>query len=557
MASLAANDPSKLYMPLEGVSAQKYDLNPDNEALDKTSILQNAVNVAASSNLPLVFPPNKTFRVSSPIDMRAHGLTVVGNGCTILVTGTNMPGILVGGTLQRIDGLAVEYATTPDQAHDDSNAWVFYSAFLSTFTNLQALNTGRGLYLAQDTHFGDGQNTIFSCVFSNIHINGYKLSAINWFTFPSGGASSTGNILENFYIHNNYPGSVQECFEAPISLGDHDEGHWSQINIEHVSIDDGAAMFMQRVRNLVIDSIHFEGVTLELNNGFIRAFDQTGLDITGMHFTFCNITASAGVKSIFLVGFTGTIDTIHVGTIRLRDFDTTGVTDFAVVELFDGIDANITIDNLIGEDQLVGPWVVNDNYPSPQVKKVGTRNFEKRRFEAADLGFRSESFDGRIMSGTGSAPTAGTVFVTRLKVPEFIPAGTVINVRKYVVVAGTGATALANCFIGLARADTSARIGISADQSASWASVGPKTIAVTLAADKPEGEDLLVCMLVGTQSTTQVTFGRAVTVTASAVINGANTTELKHASADTGQTSIPATIGAQTGSATAYWCAVF
>jgi hypothetical protein len=164
-----------------------------------------------------------------------------------------------------------------------------------------------------------------------------------------------------------------------------------------------------------------------------------------------------------------------------------------------------------------------------------------------DLGYKAWSIDPRYVSTTGFAPTAGTIYVAKLRTPDAYNSGININHELYVIQAGTGVTALANCFVGLYRADTLAQIAVSTDRSGSWNSVSGKQISLTTTAAKPAGVDLYAAIIVGTQATTNVQFGRVGAVSA-VLANGSRLSagNSLFATADTGASALPATLAALT-----------
>lgn len=144
--------------------------------------------------------------------------------------------------------------------------------------------------------------------------------------------------------------------------------------------------------------------------------------------------------------------------------------------------------------------------------------------------------DVRNCTSTGFTPVAGTVYLSRVETPRPI---TVRNLAIPVLVAGTGATALANCYLGLYDS-AGARLGVTAEQHAAWATVGVKTAALAVAApiDLPF---VYIALLVGTQSTTPVQFVQSNGLSNAAILNWEYSPTFLGAKADTGASALPTT----------------
>lgn len=133
-----------------------------------------------------------------------------------------------------------------------------------------------------------------------------------------------------------------------------------------------------------------------------------------------------------------------------------------------------------------------------------------------DHGLKACSLDDPAMATTSFAPEGGKPLY--VQVPVRVASADFSTVRLVVATAGTGATALANCFVAV-YSSTGTRLGVSADQSASWATAGEKGVSVTVDSGQSltiaGGSEVFVwvSILVGTQSTTAVQF-RAATATA-------------------------------------------
>ena len=109
----------------------------------------------------------------------------------------------------------------------------------------------------------------------------------------------------------------------------------------------------------------------------------------------------------------------------------------------------------------------------------------------------ARSFDSKYINAA-FAPNAGSVYIAKLDTPY---GGSVSTIETVVATAGTGATALANCYAGLYDS-TGARIAITAEQHASWNTGGRKSMLLVGAPYTLTGSYYYAAFLVGTQSTT-------------------------------------------------------
>jgi hypothetical protein len=138
----------------------------------------------------------------------------------------------------------------------------------------------------------------------------------------------------------------------------------------------------------------------------------------------------------------------------------------------------------------------------------GTTELSERiEWEPTDSKMFGWTFPAEAASG-GTAPTAGVPSYGRLKCRK---TGTLSNVQCFVMTGGSGATALANCYLDVIDFATGNRLGVTADVSTKFG-LGSTLCDEPLIADQGlgvvAGQDLLVGLLVGTQSTTNVTIGR-------------------------------------------------
>jgi hypothetical protein len=337
---------------------------------DETTALQAAVTAALAADVPLIGAQGLTVSISSPIDMRGDDLIYIGNRMQIRQTGTNIPGVRVGGTNQEIVGLSVDYATQPTSGHTNANAIELYAGFQSYYRDFRAERCGRGMFLGQSSWDGSGTNTLFSCILDNWFVSGWAISAVDLKTYP-GGAASTGNVMRNWYLHNNYSGSPVATSQPPVVLQDHDESHMSQINLEWCDLNGNDSWFLQRCRNIVLDSLHFEGLTLSGTAALMRAYENCRLSIRGISFTNSTIANNAGQKSMIRCQhITGSPMSINVVGMRDRDTTNTGAQPFALIEVESAGAGGARVEIVDADlDLVVGGAIVGDG-AATQVRRL-------------------------------------------------------------------------------------------------------------------------------------------------------------------------------------------
>lgn len=161
-------------------------------------------------------------------------------------------------------------------------------------------------------------------------------------------------------------------------------------------------------------------------------------------------------------------------------------------------------------------------------------------WSAKDHALHSWSFRPEAIS-TGTAATAGTVQLIRVKVHSGVTLSTITLSFT------TGGSGLTNCYAGI-YSSAGALLGVSAERSANWASSGLKTATFTPVVVS----DDYVWVALLNNGTTGPAYSRGAN---NGAVNAGLTTP-RFASADTGVTTLPATLGTITATTTAYWVAV-
>lgn len=166
----------------------------------------------------------------------------------------------------------------------------------------------------------------------------------------------------------------------------------------------------------------------------------------------------------------------------------------------------------------------------------------------SNVGMKAWTFDPANVSGQ-SPVTAGALNLSMVYLPD--PA-LITNVVLIVGSAGVTLTA-SQCFAAL-YSGAGNLVDVTADQSTAWASTGVKAMALAAGPVSLAAGYYYVGLF--SNGSTQPSFSRV--LTAAFVANaGTAAPNLRFATANTGlTTAMPATLGAQTASGTAYWAAL-
>lgn len=525
---------------------------------DDTAALQAAADEAIAEEVPLIFPGGgKIYKITSALDLRGNGLHVLSYGAQIRQHGTNVQGVKLGGTGQVVRGrLNVDYAATPTTAHTNSTAFEFYSGFMSHYECLVAERTAQCFGIGQSGWDGAPDNSLFSCTFLTLRANGFANCALDFRSWPTGGVSSTGNFMGNIYCQNNYGGSVIVAANDAVQFIDFDESSIGQLNIEHCrTTSGGTALWLQRARNMKIDSLHMEGIELTgAQASFVRIFDQSGLQVDSMNLPFNTILDSTR-KSIFYVGFTGSTSKVFARSIVLRDTDNTGATtQFNAVDLHNNTDANQVVIEGFNTTDLVGDLVNNDSATTPRVEQVGTTLYKLPTLFVSTPAANASPFylrpSGALAEtfprGAGanfqalSALTSGTLRMVAIPLLERMP------IASIAVTSVGAATTPTNQWFGLFDGNRVALRLTADDTTTAWAGNTTKTLALTSTYTVPTSGLYYIGILVvaATPPTLAGSSSGNGSVPNRAPILGGNTTD----TALTGPPALPFTAGVITGS---------
>lgn len=103
----------------------------------------------------------------------------------------------------------------------------------------------------------------------------------------------------------------------------------------------------------------------------------------------------------------------------------------------------------------------------------------------ADHHLAAWTYDPSIAAG-GTVPAAGSLIAMRVRLTR-APDKPILGAMLYAGAAGSSPQA-GTCYVALHDAATGARLAMSADQSGSWGTAGPKTVPFTTPVDPPPGD---------------------------------------------------------------------
>lgn len=177
---------------------------------------------------------------------------------------------------------------------------------------------------------------------------------------------------------------------------------------------------------------------------------------------------------------------------------------------------------------------------------------------AADHGLAGWTFDPAGIQGGTILPTAGLLHVVRVRTSSAV----VTNIEMYVTTGGSSLTS-GQCRAAIYN-DAGALLGAGAVTASAhgtgatgWGDAGRKILPLTVAQAVTAGGWIRVAFYANTAGSLP-TFARGANVTAGAALNaGLSAPGLRFSTADTGlTTAMPANIGSQTATGTAWWIGV-
>lgn len=278
-----------------------------NDSADDTLALDNAVAASITQGRPLWIPAG-TYRRTTPLDLRSHGLHAHGAGTynsaaygtsTIIKQMTdNTPVVRLGRSHQHITGMLATYGDSviPTSSDTSSNGFEFYKAYNCRYEDLEAYRVGRGFYCPPGD-YDDGVsatgNGYYSCEFNSMHVTGFAISAIDLVVY-----GATGSVWNNTYISNNPTGTRQNPSASTVKILGAEEMVFNQLNIEWQLMQSAFAsqwlLYFESCGNIVINALHLEQISLEATDStLMQVADGTKLQVNGMNLVFSSV-ANAG-----------------------------------------------------------------------------------------------------------------------------------------------------------------------------------------------------------------------------------------------------------------------
>jgi len=393
---------------VEGIALSAHTLGTGSAAANVTG-LNAAIAAAQAADKPLINDLGAiSVNINAKIDMTGHGFTARFNGLRLVQTTANTACVRFGGSGQDIDGLRVYDSTNPTSAQTNASGFEFTNCVVSRFSNLVTENHARGFYMPQEapTIGSTTSNTVFSCVFENIRINGWAISAIDFRTWLPGSASSTGNSWNNIYCHNNFFGSAAACSAPPIVFRAWEESVFSQFNVEWC-LPPNEVVFLQECRNMLFQSVHFEGITLAPNSGLFRAYFDCRVTIHTITAMTTTIADTSGQRSFFK-GYSGGATnpfSLDVTGVRIRNTLNTGSRPFALFELESGSTGGDIRIVRADTAQLVGSVIIDPTAVVPsQIERYN--DVVLRNFAAPNIPI------DKVRTSDATAVTSSTTLVT-------------------------------------------------------------------------------------------------------------------------------------------------
>lgn len=351
----------------EGIPLSAYTMGVGSASANTTAI-NAAIAAAVAADKPLLNDLGAiTIAINARINMAIDKFIARFNGLTLDQQTANTGCVRLGGEAQDIDGLSVYCSTNPNSSQTNANGFEFTNSYMSRYTNLTALNCARGFYMPQSAPaVGDpGSNTVFSCVFDNIMINGWSISAIDFQTWVAGAARSTGNHWSNIYCHNNFFGSPAAGSACAVYFRAFDEQVFNQFNIEWCAptLD---ALYLQECTNFIFNSLHFEGITLTGNCAMVRAYYDTRVTVHAMQVVSTTIFNGTGQRALFKVySGGGNPVSIDATSVRVRSTTNAGARPFGLVEVESGSTGGDCEFRKVDLGDFTGSVVVDNTTVSP------------------------------------------------------------------------------------------------------------------------------------------------------------------------------------------------
>lgn len=258
-----------------------YNVVPNSQAAgatNRTSMNQCIVD-ALAQNKKVLWPGGDLYIANGAILMNnAEDFVFESTNFSRIIQQTsNVPVVEIGGGYTdhiTFGGFLLMYST--NQPVENTNAFGIKftgdNIWMSYFHDIEVSGATIGLGQSLDAP----GNFLFSCHFSGINV---RNASRHHFGFISR-ASSTGNVFNQVHLTNGSPGNRGACYEL-FRMDNFQGTVINQLNLEHAQC--GAPMNLNTVRDLTVNSLHIEGISVV--NNFARIFQiqfGSGLIINGL-----------------------------------------------------------------------------------------------------------------------------------------------------------------------------------------------------------------------------------------------------------------------------------
>jgi hypothetical protein len=405
--------------------------------------------------------------------------------------------VQVAGQYQRISGLTFTYAYQQSAAQTNGLCMTLGdntlgSCFGSTFANLVLQWGSTGLTLDPNLTVGAG---VFSCTFTDMVVARFTVSAIT-ITGNNGlgGANCTGCVFSNIYISNTTNGSTGSASGPVVFFKNWDELVCNQFNIEHSTVSTQDVLSFSSVGNAVLNSLHFETLTLPANGQALIHLSNAGNTmINGLSVRFSTFSGSAsnalvkffgtGTSNLTVIGSNESSNTITTPSHPYIDF---GTATNCRAQIFGQAGSQTTVNAVNANSGCLSRFGWPLDLTATDIQQLGTQSAGSNAI-SADSGHVHPATmwtpqDNGLLVVQGGDPglvtstailTAGTLYLTKLPI-RYALTITSLMFLVSTIAAGTSTTS----FAGLYSPSGSLLTG-SSDIGTPLKSGGPQSLTLT------------------------------------------------------------------------------
>jgi hypothetical protein len=300
-AQAAVGDTNSVAIQLFKAFAGKYERLTTFWANKCIALFQGGVSTASSLGPIVVSNKALTSNVATLTTSSAHGLTA---------------------------GQVVAVQLSPPDASFDGTYTVASTPTSTTFTyaktatNVTSVSSGGAV--AIDNYF-------FSCTFSDLYLNGYRVAALDTLAVN---AANTGSVFTNLYTRNGPVGPAEAATGPALKVESCDEITFNQVNVESANFT-GTAGVLVNGSQAVFNGLHFEGDTFSSSGAAPLIVYGSGKAIVNGMTVHNSTFPSGGADSIVQGGATADVivdgmrwgngNTVAASTLTLvKDQDGTG-----------------------------------------------------------------------------------------------------------------------------------------------------------------------------------------------------------------------------------------